>query len=359
MNELHVVVPGDVDDPALASGGNIYDRRICDGLAAAGWAVHEIRVSGSWPRPDGPAHAALAGALGAVPTGATVLLDGLVACGVPELIVPHAGRLRIAILVHLPLAAETGLDPEVAAVFDARERAALGMADAVIATSPWAARRLAERHGLDPARVHVAVPGSDPAPPAEGGDGRLLCVAAVTRRKGQDLLLDALATVKDLAWSCDCVGPVDRDPEYVTHVRRLIEVYGLYGRVRLTGPRTGGRLDSAYAAADLLVLASHAETYGMVVTEALARGIPVLATAVDAVPETLGRAPDGTTPGILVPPENPAALAAALRQWLTDPDLRRTLRARARARRDTLPSWEQTTRQLAGVLELLWERLPR
>ena len=116
------------------------------------------------------------------------------------------------------------------------------------------------------------------------------------------------------------------------------------------GARTGAELDEAYAAADLLVLASRAETYGMVVTEALARGVPVLAADVGGVSEALGHGEDGTRPGLLVPPGDPVALGAALRAWLGDAGLRARLRRAARERRGTLRRWTETTSVVAGVL---------
>ena len=172
----------------------------------------------------------------------------------------------------------------------------------------------------------------------------------MTPTKGQDLLVEALADVADLAWTCLLVGPLVRDPGHVAAVRALLARHGLAGRVRLTGPRTGPDLDAAYAAADLLVVPSRRESYGMVVTEALARGIPVLAAAVDGVPDTLGCAADGRVPGLLVPPGDVAALTVALRRWLGDPDLRETTRSAARERRADLDGWEVTARCLTQVL---------
>lgn len=349
---VYVVVPGDIDDPARPSGGNAYDRRVCRALPAEGRIVCEIAVNGEWPEPGGQARAELSRRLASVPDGADVLLDGLVACGVPDVLAPHARRLRLVVLVHLPLGDEVGLPPVVAADRTARERMTLHAADAVVATSRWAARRLVAVHGLPADRVHVVPPGVEPAPLADAEEAgtRLLCVGSITPTKGQDILVDALSRIPDRDWGCLLVGPVGRAPAHVAFVRDLVQRHGMGDRVALTGPLTGSALDAVYAASDLLVLPSRAESYGMVVTEALARGIPVLAAGVDGVPETLGRAPGDVVPGILVPPADPPALAAALHRWLTEPDLRRTARAAARQRRAELTGWEVTARCLADAL---------
>jgi glycosyltransferase involved in cell wall biosynthesis len=350
VREVHVVVPEGIDDPARPSGGNAYDRRVCRGLAALGWAVHEHPIAGVWPRPDAAGHAALARAVRRIPDGSVVLLDGLIASAAPEALVPQARRLRHVVLVHMPLG-HRPQDDEAGAV-RAREREVLSAATAVVTTSAWTRRRLGELYALPADRVHVAEPGVDAAGLAPGtaaGDA-LLCVAAVTPDKGHDVLLDALATATDLPWHCACVGSLDRDPAFAGGVRRAARKKGLADRVRFPGPRTGPELDRAYAGADLLVLASRAETFGMVVTEALARGLPVLAAEVGGVTEALGHAQDGTPPGLLVAPGDPAALGAALRAWLGDAALRGRLRRAARERRASLRGWPATTSVLAGVL---------
>jgi glycosyltransferase involved in cell wall biosynthesis len=339
------VLPADVDDVTFASGGNAYDRRMCEVLG-----LREVAVPGRWPTPDREARAALDRALDELPDGSVVLLDGLVSCGVPESVVPHARRLRLAILLHLPLADETGLPAERAAELDRLERETLHAAAAVIATSRWAARRAMDHHDLDPARVHVATPGTAPAPLATPTDGRLLCLASVTPRKGHDVLVEALAGVADLDWTCECVGSVRRDPDHVELVRGLIERHGLAGRLSLTGPLPDADLADRFARTDLLVLPSRGETFGMVVTEALSRGIPVLTSDVDALPDTLGQAPDGGVPGLLVPPGDAGALSAALRRYLTDAALRDRLRASARERRRQLEDWTTAAATLAAVL---------
>ncbi len=350
MREVHVIVPESIDDPERPSGGNTNDRRVCRGLAALGWAVHQHPIAGAWPRPGPAGHAALARAVRRIPDGAVVLLDGLVASASPEALVPQARRLRQVVLVHMPLGHRPP-DGEAGEV-RAREREVLAAAAAVVTTSAWTRRRLGELYALPAGRVHVAEPGVDAAGLAPGtaaGDG-LLCVAAVTPGKGHDVLVDGLSTVKDLSWRCTCVGSLDRDPAFAAGVCRATREEGLGDRVRLEGARTGRELARAYAAADLLVLASRAETYGMVVTEALARGLPVLATDVGGVTEALGHAEDGTRPGLLVPPGDAPALGAALRSWLRDAELRGRLRGAARQRRASLRRWPDTTSVVASVL---------
>jgi glycosyltransferase involved in cell wall biosynthesis len=292
--------------------------------------------------------AALAEAVGQIPDDSVVLLDGLVASTAPEVLVPQARRLRLVVLVHMPLGHRPPEDGDARA----RERAVLSAAAAIVTTSAWTRGRLIDLYGLSADRVRVAQPAVDRADlvTGAGAGGALLCVAAVTFDKGHDVLLDALATISDLSWHCVCVGSLDRAPPFVAGLRERTVQSGLDGRVEFPGPRTGPELERTYAGADLMVLASRAETYGMVVTEALARGLPIVATEVGGLTEALGYGADGMQPGLLVPPGDPAALAAALRAWLSDAKLRDRLRRAAHERRRSLCEWSTTASVLVGVL---------
>ena len=350
MTAVHVVLPEGIDDPSRPSGGNAYDRQVCRRLGSIGWSVHEHAVRGSWPRPDPASCAALAEIVRLIPAGAVVLLDGLVACAAPEVLVSQASRLRLVVLVHMPLGHRPADDE--ADDTRMREREVLSAAAAVVTTSAWSRRRLLELYALAADRVHVAEPGVDAADLAPGttAAGALLCVAAVTAEKGHDVLVDALAKTMDLSWQCVCVGSLDRDPVFVERLRRRALDAGLSDRVCLMGAQTGSDLARSYASADLLVLASRAETYGMVITEALARGLPVVASEVGGLTEALGHGADAIRPGLLVPPDDAVALGAALRSWLGDAELRGRLRRAARERRESLSGWSTTASVLAGVL---------
>ena len=321
MREVHVVVPEGIDDPRRPSGGNVYDRRVCRELAELGWAVQEHRGGGA---------PGLASALAEVPDGGLVVVDGLLASLVPEVLRPEAERLRLVVLLHMP-------------IDDPREAAALAAVSAVVATSQWTSGWLRDRYGLS--GVRVVPPGVDAAElsPGTSSGGRLLSVGAVTPIKGQDLLMDALASIDDLAWSCEVVGALDIDAGFAAQV-----VGRKRHRVHFSGPLTD--VAAAYARADVLVLTSRAESYGMVVTEALARGLPVISRDVGGVSEALGRTPDGTSPGLLVGSDDPRGLEQALRRWLGDPGERARLRAAAASRRRTLGGWSQTAAALSEVL---------
>jgi len=330
VNDVYFIVPEGVDDPTRPSGGNTYNRRVCRGLATAGWTVHIQQAS---------TKAALGEAVARIPDGALVVVDGLLASPAPEVLVPAARRVRLVTLVHMP-------------VFGRREHAVLSAATSVVTTSAWTRRTLLQLYPLSGDRVHVAKPGVDAAELAPGTahGGALLSVAAVMPGKGHDLLLDALATLMRHHWRCLCVGSLERNPPFVESLRRRLVASAMDARVRFAGPQADVALADSYGAADLVVLPSRGETYGMVVTEALARGLPVVAADVGGIPEALGHGAEGVRPGVLIPPDDASALADALRTWLDDADLRRRLRRAARERRELLADWSTTTAAMADVL---------
>ncbi|RNM14775.1 glycosyltransferase family 4 protein [Nocardioides pocheonensis] len=343
---LHVVAPEGIDDPARPSGGNHYDRRLVDELRGLDRQVHVHEAPGAWPDPSPPDVHGLGTLLDELPDQATLLVDGLVASAVPDLLARRATRLRLFVLVHLPLGV-------LSASRRPAEAALLARVAGVVATSGWTRAWLHEHYDLPEERVHVAVPGTDAAGLVAGSrdGGALLCVGAVTPTKGQDVLVEALTSLADLPWRCTLVGSLEVDPGFAERLCEQLAAAGLADRVTLAGVRTGPDLDATYAAADLLVLPSRAETYGMVLTEALARGLPAVAARTGGTPESLGRTADGRVPGLFVPPGDADALAAALRSWLTDSALRTCLRATARVRRGSLPAWSATARAVARALE--------
>ena len=336
---LHLVVPGRLEQN---TGGYRYDARMVDGLRAAGRQVEVHGLEGRFPDVDDTGKDALRDALAGIPADEPVVLDGLAAGGAPDVIRTLAQDRPVVALVHHLLADETGLEPDVAARFRALEGATLSAVRGVVVTSAFTAARVADL-GVAPSRIRVVQPGVDAAPSAHGpGPGApptLLCVATVTPRKGHAVLVRALSTLEDRAWRVLCIGSLDRDPDFATEVLDDVRRLGLDDRIHFLGEVDAGELDAAYQGASMFVLPSHYEGYGMVLTEAMAHGLPVVATTGGAIP--------GTVPpsaGLLCPPGDAPALADALASLLDDPARRAALASGARAHAATLPRWEEQAR---------------
>ncbi|TVP55229.1 MAG: glycosyltransferase [Gemmatimonadales bacterium] len=356
------MIPGAL---AQKTGGYRYDARMVEGLRARGWKVRVHELEGAFPEGDAAARRAMNRALSDLSDGALVLLDGLAMGALPEPIAAHAGRLLLVSLVHHPLHLETGLSDEERARLRAREVEALARCRGAVVTSALTAQQVAEL-GVPRARIRVAPPGTDPAPlargPAAGAEVEFLCVASVVPRKGHDVLVEALAELREMnsdssrrrrRWRCRCVGSLHRSPDFARRVRALIEAHGLSDRVELTGECSDEELRAHYDRASVFVLASHHEGFGMVLTEALARGLPVVATTGGAIPDTV---PKGA--GLLVPPGDAPALARALRAFLS-PEVRERAAAEARSAARTLPDWERATETLEGALRAFTQESAR
>lgn len=335
---VYFVVPEAVADPARISGGNVYDLALRDGLSALGWDVRMPSVASS--------EAEMASALSRLPDDAVVLIDGLLAGVAPDALVQDSGRLLVVVLAHMVAATVAERD---AAEVAARERRAFDAARRVVTTSGWTRRELLAQGIGDQHRIVVARPGTDrsPAATASSAGGRLLCVGVIAPHKGQDLLLRALAGLDErLDWTCTLVGSLEVDQGFAAELEALVSSTGLAGRIRFAGALGRDELEDVYANTDLLVAPSRAESYGMAAAEALAHGIPVLATRVGGLPEAVER----SGAGILVPPEDPWALRVVLEQWCTDPARRHALKSEAVQGMATSSTWQDTARIVASVL---------
>jgi glycosyltransferase involved in cell wall biosynthesis len=306
--------------------------------------VHELL--GRFPDADDRAIAAAGRAVDWLGQDLTVI-DGL---ALPAFM-DHVDRLpeRWIGLIHHPLCMETGITEEEAADFATIEGRLMHRAARLVVTSPGTRRDLAG-FDIDPARISVVLPGAAPAAPARGSVDReprqLLTVGSLTRRKGHLTLLAALAGLLDLDWHLNMVGSAAWDPDHAAEIEHQVEALGLAKRVALIGEQDEAGLADQYDRADLFVLASHHEGYGMVLTEALARALPIVSTTAGAIPETVPAAA-----GRLVAPGDPDALAGALRSVLTDDDTYRRLAAGAAEARNNLQSWEASASQFAAVLD--------
>lgn len=338
-------IPGDLTAP---TGGYVYARRIMAEWAKAGVPHRVIKLPGAYPNPT---HANLnATAMALALADAPLLIDGL-AYGAFSEVVAKAVGWRTTVLLHHPLCDETGLSDEAAATAFGRERIALSKAAHVVVTSPLTARDLTVRFGVDPDKITIAEPGLDqidPADPAplDGNPPVIIAVGSVTPRKGYADLVTALAACTDIPWRCEIIGALDRDTGEAARVQALIAANSLTDRITLRGALTAEQMTNAYTTADLLAAPSLHEGYGMAVAEAMAHGLPIIAAKAGALPETAPAAR-------FVPPADAAALATALREILTNADLRNSMGAQSLAHARTRPNWQDTARRVAGSMGVM------
>lgn len=345
------IVPG---DPNQRTGGYLYDARMVEALKQAGHEVQVVGLKGQFPIPDTVAKESLAAVLSAHPTDALIIIDGLALGGLGEVVTAirqdqkqHVAepRARWVGLVHHPLADETGLDAHTAQWLWQQEKLALSTCDQVIVTSPFTASRLMERGYVDTPPT-IVTPGVDKAPLAKHAQlgmtstdtatARFLTVASLTPRKGHAVLLQALAEIQALDWVSEWVGDVHRDAQHAKALMQSIEALGLHDRVLCWKEQDARQLNTRYHAAHVCVLPSFYEGYGMVITEAIARGLPVITTDGGALPTTV---PKGA--GIIVPAGDAQALADALRSWCEDAAHRASLIQGAINAREALSDWSQ------------------
>lgn len=346
VKRLVFAVPGDLATP---TGGYAYDRRIIAALRDMGWTVDVLDLGAEFPHPSAAAHAGAQALLTAIDPAAAVVIDGLAWGVLPDVAQAMAPTHATVALVHHPLALETGLPAPDVRRFRDSETQALRHSRRVIATSPATARILVSDYAVPQERVFVAMPGNDPVAPARGStDGvtALLAVGALVPRKGYDVLVEALNGLRDLPWRLTIVGDPSRDPPTARALKDRIGHHGLNGRITLAGAVSAAELAAFYERADLFVLPSRFEGYGMAAADALAYGIPILAARVGAIPETVP--PDA---GITVPPDDVAALRAALRALIANRSRRDELRQAARGFARNLPTWRLAAEMFARVIE--------
>jgi glycosyltransferase involved in cell wall biosynthesis len=347
MSALAFLMPGPLE---TRTGGYIYDRRMIDELRGLGAVIDIHELDPSFPRPTPSALTHAARVLAMLPDDTVVMIDGLAFGAMPQEAAREAARLRIVALVHHPLAGETGLAPDEVARLEASETQALAHARLVIVTSRRTATTL-QAYDVGPDRVAIVEPGTDRARVARGSRGgvpHLLCVATLTPRKGHLTLFQALAMLRDVPWRLTCVGSLDRDPHWVERLRTVLRDNQLEDRVQLAGEADARAMAEHYDGADVFVLPTEYEGYGMAVAEALAHGLPVISTPTGAIADIVTNGA-----GLLVAAGDVAALSDALRRVLSNPGFRAQLASAAVLVRDRLPSWKVAALRMTGALERL------
>lgn len=340
-----LAVPGDLN---TVTGGYIYDRRVLYELRALGYDISHVELPSRFPDPTPADMDTAFASLDAVADLGPVIIDGL-AFGALDPARVRQMQAPIVALIHHPLARENGLSSTRQQALFNTERENLRQAAHVIVPSPHTAAILTSDYGVAAEKISIARPGTDrpkgQAKPAE--PPLILSVGIQMLRKGHDVLLQALATIDDLAWQAVIVGaPID--PDYAQTLDDMRGALGLTDRVTLAGQIGDAPLARLYQSATVFALATRFEGYGIVFDEALVHGLPIVSCATGAVPDTV---PNGT--GYLVAPDAPDAFGQALCDVLSD-DVKRGAFAQASGAAGAgLPSWQDTANTFAQTLSLI------
>lgn len=340
-----------VGDPARRTGGYLYHHEVHARLRARG---HQVTTIVAGPA-DAAAQQAAAAQLGARvdPAAYDVLVVDALArlvCA-PWLAAWQAQRPLAAMIHELP-----SMAGEHTTAADTAAEALLLRADHFITVSTHGATELIAR-GASPERITIASGGFDRLAKPLGAEQTArhpeqpftaLCVAQWIPRKQIRELVQAWSAAAPEQWRLELIGETTADPTYTAAVEAAIAQSP--APISVAGAVDDATLARAYATADLFVLPSRFEGYGIVFAEALAYGLPVVACASGPVPELLGPA------GLLTPPNDQAALVAALRQITGDAALRNNLSNAARAQAAALPSWADTTDRYLAALEAACRR---
>lgn len=328
------------------TGGYAYDRHVIKQLGELGWTVNPLPLGHGFPFPRQSIQMDAEKKLDALPDGSLVLIDGLAFGILHEWAERNTHRLRIMALVHHPLALETGLQQADKVRLEVSERLALKAAHHVVVTSPATARTLEASYDVPSEKISVAVPGTEPpgSAPVRDEIPHIVSVGTLTRRKGHDILLQALAEIRDLTWRATIAGSDELDKATVRELHVLRRELDLQLRVDMPGALADVR--PLMASGEIFALASRYEGYGMVFAEALTHGLPIIACRAGAVPEVVPH--DG---GILVDVDDVQAFADALRRLLTDADLRQRLSHGAAEAGARLPGWLDTAQTISRKLK--------
>lgn len=336
-------VPGDL---ATVTGGYFYDRRLVEGLRDLGHDIRVVTLPDGFPDPGEAAMQAAVAQLVALPPQMPVIIDGLAFGALPTEAVARIAAPIVA-LVHHPLAAETGLDPAEAVRLRRRERDNLRLARHILVPSPHTRAILMAEYGVAEERITVLLPGIDRVAAValpKAHPPLILSVGILHPRKGHDVLIKALGALDDLDWQAVIVGN-PWDSAHVEALHRQVAASPVGRRIRLAGRVETEERDRLYAEASLFALATRYEGYGIVFNEALAQGLPIVSCRTGAVPDTVPGAA-----GLLVPVEDVAGFAGALRLLLTDDGFRTRMAAAARRAGAALPGWQETAARAAAVL---------
>jgi glycosyltransferase involved in cell wall biosynthesis len=339
---VHFLITGDIQS---LTGGYLYNMHMINGLRGKGHLVNVFGTDWQWKDSDSLEYICRHH-LKKLPHGSCVIVDSLILASLHHIVQEFGDRLKFLGLIHLPASYNvlSGVhgklaDEELTAINDMRQ---------VIVTGQFTFDLLCNV-GLNPARICLVEPGTDHFPrkkrykpvPSE-----LLCIANYSALKAQDVLIRALCRLTAWNWSLHLYGDTNRDKKYTEALRSLIRQLKMEHRIIVHGIVERHEISTVFLNADLFLMPSLFESYGMAITESLAHGIPVVTTSAGNIPYTL---PAGM--GLLTEPGNEEQLADTIRSIFYDPVKYDALCKAASQYFKQVRSWEQAVSDFETILQ--------
>jgi len=346
--QIAFVIPGDIN---LPTGGYRYNREIISNLRQDGLDINLVSHDGAYPFPSDEDLARAVSSIDEMAKADIAVVDGLLGGAVPDFMKKLSERMPVVALIHHPLCLENGINEKAAKALEESEGKGLAFVNGIITTSPATAKSVNALFSWPIEKISTVLPGVDRGKRSIGSTDstiRLLCIGSVIERKGHDYLIRALATLRHLNWRLDCIGSTEFDKKLFGKLQTKVMAENLEDRIVFHGSVSEEALEEAYLSADVFVLPSLFEGYGMVYAEAIVRGLPVIGTTAGAIPQTV---PD--TCGILVEPANATDLAKALEDMISNPQVREEYRRGAIRAEPDFPNWQDSARQFADYLRKL------
>ena len=342
---LHLIIS---DEISSLTGGYIYNNHIVEGLRRQGYSIKVHTLMNDFPFPSQESIKLCRNILISIPIGEVIIFDSLVFGVIPDLLKEIKPYHPIVALMHLPLMFGDFND-ESKMLLTALEFEAFNYANLIIVTSKFLKSKL-QSIGIDSDRIKVVIPGVSIYSHKTHyalKPSHLLYVANYTVNKSHNLLIEALSGLKHLDWTLHCYGNVETDSACFNSLSGLVNENFLQNRIMLCKSVHGKALSSVYSSADIFIHPSSFETYGMVLSEALSHGIPVIVSKevkrTNTVPSDMG---------LFFATNDTVSLRHTIEELLTDNVLYHNLCSNVSSYLSHSQSWQKTIAEFAMALSM-------
>jgi len=333
---LHFLIPGDID---TLSSCYIYDKRLVEGLKKKGHDVEVYRLGDDFPFPSEDSLNHCHKVIKSIPSAEPIIIDSLAFGTIPSILKEVSATNPIVALIHLPLSMDPNYSAYQRTLFTSPEMEAFSLATKFVVSSEYTFEILLNL-GIEAHKINLIIPGIDHFPQKKNypeKPAKLLSIANLCRSKDHAILVRALTALKDKDWVLHCYGNLDMDRDCLADFQAMIRKNSLQKKILVHATISGKELSDAYLDADLFVHPSDFEIYGMALAEALAHGIPVIASTGGGICKTVP-----AKMGQFFKPSDVYGLQSILEELFENPDVYKKLYTQALTFAKNAQTWEKS-----------------